>query len=149
MTLDAVSEIQRFADAGLPVVLSGGLPGYYPSGEESEDSRVVQELHKLYDSPNVHAAKNGELGGQTRDTPNPAPSTGFDIRRGCLVPGVPDYDLGRLRLQANTTRVPLALAANQTIILAFTNDWTSEVATPSVHAVQLPSSAWSYNYARA
>lgn len=49
-------------------------------------------------------------------------------------------------LEGNITKIPLSLAANQTVILAFSNDWKSEVNTPSVHATQVPLNVLGYNY---
>ncbi|KAJ5630857.1 uncharacterized protein N7484_010957 [Penicillium longicatenatum] len=43
------------------------------------------------------------------------------------------------RLEGNTTKIPLSLTANQTVILAFNNEWKAEVDTPSVHATLVPS----------
>ncbi|KAJ5864500.1 uncharacterized protein N7529_006416 [Penicillium soppii] len=58
MTLEAVSKIQEFANAGLPVVLSGGLPGYYPTGNASDRDAVNTALRTLKNSDNVHTTGN-------------------------------------------------------------------------------------------
>ncbi|KAL4789560.1 hypothetical protein BDV19DRAFT_396920 [Aspergillus venezuelensis] len=58
VTLDAVNKLQDFADDGLPVLLAGGLPGYYLSGtsfESQKDKKTVNAaLQALQSSKNVY-----------------------------------------------------------------------------------------------
>ncbi|KAL4925374.1 uncharacterized protein BDV17DRAFT_284052 [Aspergillus undulatus] len=48
-----------------------------------------------------------------------------------------------------TTTIPVTLAANQTVIFAFSNDLASEIDTPSTSAVHLPGGVLGYNYTAA
>ncbi|KAJ5946520.1 hypothetical protein N7454_003359 [Penicillium verhagenii] len=48
-------------------------------------------------------------------------------------------------IQGNKTKIPLALKTNQTVILAFNDDWKTEVDTPSVHATHVPPKVLGYN----
>ncbi|KAL4960023.1 uncharacterized protein BDV14DRAFT_205135 [Aspergillus stella-maris] len=58
VTLHAVNKLQDFADDGLPVILAGGLPGYYPFGtnfESQKDKKAVNAaLQTLQSSKNVY-----------------------------------------------------------------------------------------------
>lgn len=58
VTLESVKKLQQFAQAGLPVILSGGLPGYYPSGNASDtvarQRAVTTALHSLQRTENVY-----------------------------------------------------------------------------------------------
>lgn len=184
MTLAAVSRIQRFANAGLPIVLSGGLPGYFVSGNGSEKAAVMHAIHELSTSPNVHTASNGELAAKLSSlrvrprvqvaTSNNATwfpvlrtanstdyvyifnngrtGTGYITVNSTKTPYVLNSWTGErsallnYQIRGRTTRVPLNLAVNQTFVLAFTNHWKSEIATPPAHAIQLPSNAWGYHY---
>ncbi|KAJ5726772.1 uncharacterized protein N7483_008129 [Penicillium malachiteum] len=53
------------------------------------------------------------------------------------------------RVEGNTTKIPLTLAINQTAVFAFSNEWKSDVDTPSVHATQIPSNVLGCNYTTA
>jgi hypothetical protein len=187
VTLEAVAKIQEFADAGLPVVLSGGLPGYHPNGNASDRDAVTAALKKLKGSTNVHTTSNGEVASKLKtlnihprvETIMSANATWYPVMRtedsadyvyvfgkdvaakGYLrvnstkTPYVLNSWTGErtallnYRVQGNTTVFPLTLAANQTAIVAFTNDWAPEIDTPSSHAVSIPSNVIGYNFTTA
>lgn len=67
VTLEAVSKIQKFADAGLPIILSGGLPGYYASGNGSDKSAVIAALQTLKGSQNGHTTENGQIAAKLKE----------------------------------------------------------------------------------
>ena len=67
VTLDAVTRLQEFAQAGLPVILSGGLPGYYASGNASDKSAVSSALQTLKTNENVHSVGANELAQKLTD----------------------------------------------------------------------------------
>lgn len=184
MTLEAVSKIQKFADDGLPIVFSGRLPGYFASGNNSEETKVSRALHQLQNSPNVHTAASGQLAAKLEDlkirpriqvvTYNNASwypvlrseksteyvfifskdtaGTGHIVVNSTKTPYVLNSWTGErsallnYQVRGSTTKIPLTLGANQTTILAFTNDWKSEIDTPSAHVVQAPSNALGYSY---
>lgn len=54
VTLDAVHTLQKYAKAGLPIILSSGLPGYYASSNASAKAAVTTALKTLQNSSNVH-----------------------------------------------------------------------------------------------
>ncbi|KAJ5766587.1 uncharacterized protein N7511_004203 [Penicillium nucicola] len=184
VTLEAVTRIQEFADAGLPVLLSGGLPGYYPNGNSSDRDAVSAALKKLKGSNNVHSTSNGEISSKLKalkirprvETIMSNNATWYPIMRtdnstdyvyvfsknvaaeGYLrvnstkTPYVLNSWTGErtallnYRVQGNTTIFPLSLAANQTAVVAFSDDWTSEIDTPSSHAVLTPTNMLGYNF---
>ncbi|KAL4905091.1 hypothetical protein BDW74DRAFT_185211 [Aspergillus multicolor] len=58
VTRNAVRQLQSYAENGLPVILAGGLPEYYPSGNPSADSEneaaINEALAALQNTTNVH-----------------------------------------------------------------------------------------------
>ncbi|PWY81019.1 hypothetical protein BO83DRAFT_395915 [Aspergillus eucalypticola CBS 122712] len=48
--------------------------------------------------------------------------------------------------RGNTTEIPLHVAANQTVAFAFSNELWSEIETPYLHALRVPSNVLDYNY---
>ncbi|KAL2846698.1 hypothetical protein BJY01DRAFT_263257 [Aspergillus pseudoustus] len=59
LTLDAVDALDRFSQDGLPVIFSGGPPGYYPSEDGSDLERFKRKLSRLLKSPKIHVVANG------------------------------------------------------------------------------------------
>ncbi|PYI11721.1 hypothetical protein BO78DRAFT_332935 [Aspergillus sclerotiicarbonarius CBS 121057] len=182
VTLAGVKALQNYANAGLPVILSGGLPGYYPSGAATDQAAVYAALETLNKSRNVYTTGNGEVASkleqlnlpprvavQTNGTWYPvlrtdnstdyvyifskdSSSEGYITVSSIETPYLFDSWTGKTtpllhyQTASNTTMIPLRLAANQTIVLAFNSRLKSEVATPSLHAVRLPSNVLGYNY---
>ncbi|KAL4919234.1 hypothetical protein BDW62DRAFT_209946 [Aspergillus aurantiobrunneus] len=65
VTTDVVNRLQQFANDGLAVILSGGLPGYYPSGNTTHDVQnrkaVSSALHRLQNTQNVYTVGSEEI----------------------------------------------------------------------------------------
>ncbi|TPR02379.1 hypothetical protein CAN33_0044010 [Aspergillus niger] len=61
VTLAGVNKLQQYADAGLPIILSGGFPGYYPNGEATDKAAVYAALEALRSSPNVYTTGFGQI----------------------------------------------------------------------------------------
>ncbi|GKZ35542.1 hypothetical protein AbraIFM66950_006205 [Aspergillus brasiliensis] len=59
MTLVGVRKMQEYAIRGLPILFSGGIPGIYASGNESEAATIRAELTALSASANVHIVGEG------------------------------------------------------------------------------------------
>lgn len=53
LTIDAVKKLKTWAEAGLPVILSGGMPGFYPLANGTIGD-YTRELSSLSDSLNVY-----------------------------------------------------------------------------------------------
>ncbi|RAL03915.1 uncharacterized protein BO80DRAFT_432617 [Aspergillus ibericus CBS 121593] len=185
VTLAGVKALQDDANAGLPVILSGGLPGYYPNGAATDKAAVYAALETLNGSRNVYTTDNGLVASklqqlnltprvavQTNGTRYPvlrtdnstdyiyifskdSSSQGHITVSSTKAPYLLDSWTGKttplLHYQTigNRTIIPLRLAANQTIALAFSSQLKSEVATPPLHAVRLPSNVLGYSYTTA
>lgn len=196
ITLESVKRLKQLAQAGLPVILSGGLPGYYPSGNSSDAAAkkhaVTSALHNLQRTENVYTTGTHNISQrltsisiaprvriQTNGTWHPvfrtdnetgtdyvflfSDSTSKALSRGIITvqttktPYIFNSWNGHrspvLHYQVNnnnsTTTIPLTLAANQTMILAFSNSLKNEIGTPAAHAVHLPDSVIGYNYTKA
>lgn len=181
--LEAVSKLQEFADAGLSIILSGGLPGYYASGNGSQRNSVQEALQTLQGSRNVHTSENGQVAAKLKEldirprveviTPrnatwypilrsdestdyvflfsNENAAMGHIIVNSTKTPYVLDSWTGErtavlgYQVHGQTTKISLSLASNETAILAFSNEWASEIATPSSQAVHVPSNVLGYN----
>ncbi|OJI87448.1 hypothetical protein ASPTUDRAFT_137504, partial [Aspergillus tubingensis CBS 134.48] len=61
MTLAGVRKMQEYATRGLPVFFSGGFPGIYASGDDSEADTIRAELTALSASANVHMVSEGNV----------------------------------------------------------------------------------------
>ncbi|KAL3482790.1 hypothetical protein BJX62DRAFT_231439 [Aspergillus germanicus] len=62
MTLAGLSRVQEYATQGLPVILSGGLPGIYSSSVSgSEPANIEAALRDLQTSDNVHTVSTGKV----------------------------------------------------------------------------------------
>ncbi|KAL2823799.1 hypothetical protein BDW59DRAFT_180464 [Aspergillus cavernicola] len=61
LTMDAVRALTSFARDDLPVVFSGGVPGYYPTGNDSDNTNFKSELSRLLRSRNVHTVSGGRV----------------------------------------------------------------------------------------
>ncbi|KAE8339446.1 hypothetical protein BDV24DRAFT_152798 [Aspergillus arachidicola] len=59
MTLSGLDNIREYATQGLPIILSGGLPGIFPSANESESAAIEAGLTRLSTSANVHLVRRG------------------------------------------------------------------------------------------
>ncbi|KAB8214872.1 hypothetical protein BDV33DRAFT_227939 [Aspergillus novoparasiticus] len=59
MTLSGLDNIQEYATQGLPIILSGGLPGIFPSANASESAAIEAGLTHLSTSTNVHLVRTG------------------------------------------------------------------------------------------
>lgn len=183
VTLEAVSKLQEFANAGLPIIISGGLPGYYASGNGSQQKPVQEALQTLQGSQNVHTVENGQITAKLNEldihprveviTPKNATwypilrsenstdyififskestATGHIIVNSTKTPYVLNSWTGErtalldYQVEGQTTKIPLSLVSNETAILAFCDEWASEVATPSSHAVHVPSNVLGYS----
>ena len=189
VTLSAVQTLLGYAKAGLPIILSGGSPGYYASRNTSthaavssalqdlqhsdnvytvEPNQVSQKLQDLHLAPRVSVSVNGSANGtwypvyrsdNTTSTDyvfvfseSNTPSEGTITVQTTKTPYVFNSWTGRrvplLHYQEinGALRIPLRLAGNQTVILAFSDTLAKEIDTPSTHAVQLPRSVVGYNY---
>lgn len=183
VTLDAVKQLQQFAQAGLPIILSGGLPGYFAPGNTSDEKAISSALQSLKNSNKVHtvgarqiAKKLADLrlsprvGVQANGTWYPVFRTDNSTDYVYLFSSSSSASKGAITVQTTKTpymfdswsgrrspvlhyqtkesglRIPLTLAANQTMVVAFSNNLASEIDTPPTHAVQLPSNVVGYNY---
>jgi hypothetical protein len=62
MTFAGARRIQEYAAQGLPIILSGGLPGIYSSGTNgSETANIAAALRDLQTSHNVHTVSTGKV----------------------------------------------------------------------------------------
>lgn len=60
LTLEAMDSLKAFAEAGLPVIISGGRPGYYFLGWDIDN--FIQRLSDLLNTQNVHSSRFLEPG---------------------------------------------------------------------------------------
>ncbi|KNG86833.1 hypothetical protein ANOM_004910 [Aspergillus nomiae NRRL 13137] len=65
LTIEAVRDIKRFARNGLPVILSGGLPNAFYTGDGNTDS-LMKEISSLKEVQNVHIVSSGQASKQLK-----------------------------------------------------------------------------------
>ncbi|KAL1617257.1 hypothetical protein SLS56_011061 [Neofusicoccum ribis] len=61
LTLEAVSVLKSFAEAGLPIVISGSVHGYYHSGDGSGEAAVQSAISDLLKTERVYSAESQDL----------------------------------------------------------------------------------------
>ncbi|KAL4803123.1 hypothetical protein BDV18DRAFT_153809 [Aspergillus unguis] len=61
VTMDAVRKLQEYADGELPVLFAGGLPGLYPSGNNTNEKGFNTALKTLQGSDNVYSVDQGKI----------------------------------------------------------------------------------------
>lgn len=61
LTLDGVNYIQKYARAGLPVILSGGDPGVYATHDSRDAPAIKQAIQALKQSRNVYSVSAGKV----------------------------------------------------------------------------------------
>ncbi|RYP69486.1 hypothetical protein DL769_005264 [Monosporascus sp. CRB-8-3] len=61
VSLTTVRKLQEYAEAGLPIVVSGGLPHFYPSGKGDDVADYDKELSELLRTKNVHSVSSGQV----------------------------------------------------------------------------------------
>ncbi|KAL2861838.1 hypothetical protein BJX68DRAFT_273929 [Aspergillus pseudodeflectus] len=159
LTVEAVKVLQRYTMAGLPVILSGGSPGFFPfaSDTKEEFDREISHLKSLrivHEVESLDAAKQLSLLGlspRVGTKTNGTWYTSWTEAKGvnyALVYSDMSYSTGKLIRspvliyeQSNgMTTIPLALAGNQTVIIAFSDKLSQELPSPKRHAVSVPSS---------
>ncbi|RYP50579.1 hypothetical protein DL768_003924 [Monosporascus sp. mg162] len=61
LSLTTVRKLQEYAEAGLPIVVSGGLPHFYSSGNGDDIADYNKELSALLRIKNVHSVSSGQV----------------------------------------------------------------------------------------
>ncbi|KAL2797241.1 hypothetical protein BJX66DRAFT_323443 [Aspergillus keveii] len=67
LTIDAIKALDRFARDGLPVIFSGGTPGYYPTGRDTQKPKFDRDLAHLLRLRNVHTVATGSVARKLRE----------------------------------------------------------------------------------
>ncbi|CEJ56712.1 hypothetical protein PMG11_02911 [Penicillium brasilianum] len=67
LTLDGVHYIQKYARAGLPVILSGGDPGVYAAHDSRDTPAIKQAIQTLKQSHNVYSVSAGKVAAKLQD----------------------------------------------------------------------------------
>ncbi|KAL5592436.1 hypothetical protein FOBRF1_013462 [Fusarium oxysporum] len=175
LTTHATCMLGAYAKAGLPVILAGGVPGWYPVANETR-AEFQLEISRLLELPNVFEAELGGVADQLAAldvAPRVAVTSngtwyatwseldgiGYAFVLADLVlstgnitvlsTGTPYYYdawTGERRPVLEYTKhdgmtvIPLHLAGNQTVIIAFTDGILSDVPTPEYHVTSTPPS---------
>ncbi|KAM0491001.1 hypothetical protein ACHAP8_010980 [Fusarium lateritium] len=61
LTHRAIKKLQSFANAGLPILISGGVPGQYPEGKPVDSPIFQAAISRLLGSKNVYEVKTGQV----------------------------------------------------------------------------------------
>ncbi|RDH18585.1 hypothetical protein M747DRAFT_316391 [Aspergillus niger ATCC 13496] len=161
VTLAGVNKLQQYADAGLPVILSGEALRSSPSVYTTGFGQIALKLEQLNLTPRVAVHSNGTWYPVLRMDNNTdylfifskeSASQGKLTVSSTKTPYLLDSWTGKrspflhYKRSGNTTVIPLQLAANQTIAFAFSNELKYEIETPSLHASRVPSTVLGYDY---
>ncbi|GKT63413.1 secreted protein [Colletotrichum tofieldiae] len=182
VTLEAVEKLQSFAQQGLPIIVAGGTPGYYPTSNASTKAAVESAVSKLLLSNNVHQVASGgvaeklmslglrpNVGTRTNGTWHTTwrtdseggvdylyvfcdgpPSSGELTVKSTKTIYILNAWTGvrspllNYAIDGNYTTIPVSLAANQTLVLAFEEQPIEGLNLPEVHATKLPTDVLGY-----
>ncbi|KAE8395445.1 hypothetical protein BDV23DRAFT_178499 [Aspergillus alliaceus] len=61
VTVSSIDKVRKFAEAGLPVILSGGDPAYYTAGNAGDKRNFTRAISLLKRTKNVYSVSNGQL----------------------------------------------------------------------------------------
>jgi hypothetical protein len=75
LTLKAVVKLQGYAEAGLPIIITGDGPGYYPLSDSKDEGQVERATKTLLASKGVHIVEKGGVAAKLRAL-NLAPNAG-------------------------------------------------------------------------
>lgn len=64
VTLSTIKSLQHFASSGLPVILVGGSPGFYPTGTDTNVTEFEEQLVALQAYEGVYSVGKGQLADQ-------------------------------------------------------------------------------------
>ncbi|KAH8657044.1 hypothetical protein BGZ60DRAFT_416619 [Tricladium varicosporioides] len=182
MTLSGVRYIQGYADAGLPIIISGGNPSPYPSVDDQE--AILASISKLKASKNVYSVGKGEIASKLTSlglVPNAAVHTNGTCHSTwrqddhnsvgyAFIMCEGGYSTGTLRVPTKATpsvldawtgeerpilsysldssgftTIPISLASNQTMIVAFRSKPINGTGNLGFHATSLPPNALGCN----
>ncbi|PYH97995.1 hypothetical protein BO71DRAFT_447541 [Aspergillus ellipticus CBS 707.79] len=141
MTLGGVREIKKYARAGLPVILSGGLPYAYFTGA-GETALLRTEISSLKDTENIYTVPGAKPPASCLSTGNVSVAT--TKQPYFLNPWTGEQTpVLQYQQEGGRTIIPLSFAGNQTVIIAFIGLRGRD--TP-VHVTTPPPSVFGYNY---
>jgi hypothetical protein len=176
ITLASARALQDYADAGLPVIILGGDPRFYASGDGRDQEAVLDAIAKLRAASGVYSVPVGQLvatlaglgltpsvglqaDGRWWTTWREDKVTGTDYT---FVLGDVNATAGELEVQTtkipyvlnpwtgeckallhysvvgNVTKIPLSLAGNETVIIAFSENPFPGVDLPQEHITNAP-----------
>ncbi|KAJ0426813.1 hypothetical protein BJY00DRAFT_306805 [Aspergillus carlsbadensis] len=173
LTLSAVASLKRYASEGFPIIFSGGSPGFYPIGNDTEEKfhrelRGLQRLRSVYHVANKKVAEkltsiglSPRVGVKTNGTwyttwydagdvgyavvfSDMVKASGQLIVNSTQSPYFYDAWTGdRSPVLAYTQNggkaiIPLDLAGNQTVIIAFSDSLSKSVPTPRHVIISAP-----------
>jgi hypothetical protein len=175
LTIDAVQALRKFSQNGLPIIFSGGRPGFYPTGSgESDKTRYERELSSLLGSKNVYSVNSSRVADKLRAL-GLRPRAGVSTNGTCYTtwaegPAGVGYAVvysdvvqstGTVTVTStqtpfylnpwtgetspvliytrtkDTTTIPVSLASNQTLYLAFSDAMHTSI--PRYHVQAAPS----------
>lgn len=61
LTLSAIEKLKSFAEDGLPIIVSGGRPGYFALGRNPDAETFEAKLSGLLQLPNVYSVARGQI----------------------------------------------------------------------------------------
>ncbi|KAL5338354.1 hypothetical protein BJX70DRAFT_398686 [Aspergillus crustosus] len=132
LTLSAVRALKSYSREGFPVILSGGVPGFFQTGSRVEYLAFKKELSRssyILELPRVELHANGTA------------YTTWSERSGISYAVIySDINRPTGSCTKTTTTIPISIAGTQTLFLAFSDRLQSKIAVPSYHVTEAPAS---------
>jgi hypothetical protein len=69
ITTKTIKQLKQISEAGVPILLVGGIPGYFPLGSGCSEGSFKRELANLVALPGVFAVPKGDVAKKLREIP--------------------------------------------------------------------------------
>ncbi|KAF4547294.1 Hypothetical protein D9617_47g010620 [Elsinoe fawcettii] len=157
MTLEGAAYLADYASSGLPIIISGGNPGIYASGDLNDRVSTEAALGRLLNTTNVYSVEPGQDTVKCIDYAYLFSDTNATLGRiivqSTKKPYYMDLWTGEIKpivvytVQGNTTTIPINLAGNQTAVIGFSNHALDRCEpAPEVHIASLTADIIGYTY---
>jgi hypothetical protein len=170
VTVAAIKVLREYTSAGLPVLFSGGQPGFFQEYNDTDED-FAREMSMLMESDNLYEVKADHVADQLSSI-GLSPRVGANMNGSCYTSWYDSGDIGYAFVYSDLVRstgklivaststpyiydswtgerrpvffyeqkdgktiIPLDLAGNQTVIIAFSDTLSEEVRTPHHHIV--------------
>jgi hypothetical protein len=127
LTLTALRSLQVFAQKGLPIIISGGTPGYYPTASgHLEEAKFEPEIERLIRSRNVYSVSSGHVADKLREL-GIRPLVQTDTNGTCYTNWAESEGVGYAMVFSDSTKSTGSITVASTKPPFYINAWTGKI----------------------